>query len=177
VREPLTGTNGRAANLVLVIRRAGPDDADLIRETRLEALADEPSAFGSLYAHEVAMPLHLWRERLASTDAVTFVALEGAHAIGLVVGANDPGDPDVANLFSMWVRAARRGSGVADELVAEVIAWSRAGSRTRLRLSVTDGNVAAERLYARHGFTPTGVRSERARDGAVEVELALSLST
>ncbi|MGH3658561.1 MAG: GNAT family N-acetyltransferase, partial [Micromonosporaceae bacterium] len=60
------------------------------------------------------------------------------------------------DLVFMWVSACVRRRGVGMALVEEVLAWARTQGAERVQLRVTDGNVPAERLYARCGFVRTG---------------------
>jgi len=69
------------------------------------------------------------------------------------------------------VHPSIRGSGAADALVAEVIAWASADGARAVRLQVVQANVRARRAYERHGFRVTGRTDARARDGVIEVEM------
>lgn len=157
-----------------VIRRATPDDFEIVRELRLQALRDAPAAFASSYEREAGFDVARWRRRLRPDRNPTFVWEDERTALGLVVGALDD-EPAVAHLFAMWVRPAARGTGVADRLVVQVIEWARAQSAEVVRLHITDGNETAERLYARHGFSRTG-RVEVRDDGLVEIEMEATLA-
>lgn len=55
-------------------------------------------------------------------------------------------------LVGMWVAPDLRGSGVARELVERVVEWSLDHGRSRVVLSVANGNVRAARLYENCGF-------------------------
>ena len=149
------------------VARARPDDWRDLRDVRLRALADAPSAFGSTLAREVAFPDDVWRERaaqgrtlLARTVPDDDGRVGGAGAAGVVVGVAtvvpSPDDPTAAELVSVWVDPGARGTGVAaallrsaDALATELGAWT-------LALWVTTTNIRARRLYERAGFAPTG---------------------
>lgn len=157
---------------------AGTDDWQRAREVRLAALADAPDAFFSTYAEEVGMPETAWRDRLASEDATTFLATDGDGAtVGICVLAPAFDDPASLGLYGVWVRGSARGTGVADRLVEAAIATAERTGKDRLLLDVGDHNVAAQRFYARHGFTPTGRRSRfpEPRAHIAEHELARPL--
>jgi len=163
---------------VLTVERPGPDAYERVRAVRLRALADSPDAFWTTLEQAEAMPAELWRERLAATDAATFVAtLDGAD-VGLVVGGPHH-DGEGAGLYAMWVAPEARGAGVGDALVAAVVAWARQAGHRRLRLEVADANEPAIRLYSRAGFTPTGATSRMPppREHLTEHERALDLGT
>jgi ribosomal protein S18 acetylase RimI-like enzyme len=57
----------------------------------------------------------------------------------------------------MYVASAHRRTGVAQQLVEAVIAGAREAGAVVLQLSVTVGNVAAQHLYRRMGFTIYGI--------------------
>jgi ribosomal protein S18 acetylase RimI-like enzyme len=158
-----------------VIRRLGPDEIELLKGLRLGALANAPSAFASAYEEAAAVADDEWRFLLRPEGHPTFVWEDERGAQGMVVGVRDDADTDVVHLVAMWVRPSARGRGVADALVAHVLAWARARSARFVRLHVSADNERAERLYARHGFVRTGRSGRRARDGLVEDEMQATL--
>lgn len=140
----------------LVVRRLQPEEWQVLRDIRLVALADSPSAFASTLAREQAFTEDDWRRRLTSGCSV--VALDGGSpepgaAVGLAGGYLHDGVPE---LIAMWVHPGWRGSGAADQLVEEVAAWAREQEAARLTLWVVEGNAVAERVYRRLGFAHTG---------------------
>jgi GNAT superfamily N-acetyltransferase len=152
------------------VRRLTPDDYALLKDLRLEALSDDPDAFGSTYEREHDRPDADW-QRWFMNGAV-FVARDPADAtVGLAAGYRNPGDASVIHLVSMWVRPSHRGSGAADALVKVVLAWAESENASAVKLHVVGGNIRATKLYTRHGFYPTGNVTQRERDGAVEIEM------
>jgi GNAT superfamily N-acetyltransferase len=75
-----------------------------------------------------------------------------AGAFASMVSAFVGDDPGVVYLVAMWVEPDLRGSGVARELVERVVEWARGHGRSRVILSVEDGNGRAARLYEKCGF-------------------------
>ena len=162
------------------IERMTHEAWERVRAIRLRSLADAPSAFAVTLAEDAARPAASWRERLAASDAATFVArADGADGadVGLVVGASFRGREPAAGLFAMWVAPEARGAGVGARLVDAVVAWARERGHPRLLLEVADDNAAAIRLYERKGFAPTGVRGTLPppREHVTEHERALVL--
>ena len=146
------------------VRPIAADEAAVLREVRLRALADAPLAFGSTHAREVAYPPQQWdawaRDAAAATREVVYFVInepDGAP-VGLASGVIDADQPRVAHLFSMWVSAEARGSGAGAALVDAIAAWARQRGAATLRTAVTLGNAPAARLYERAGFRDTGVR-------------------
>jgi GNAT superfamily N-acetyltransferase len=136
------------------IQRAGPEDWAVLRDLRLRALSDSPSAFASTYERERLLTDNEWRERLIRQGRVSLIAFLGDQPVGIAGGFVD--DAGYAEVVSMWVVPDARGRGVGDALVAEVLRWAREQNVPEARLWVTRGNDVAERLYLRHGFERNG---------------------
>jgi len=154
------------------VRRLRPEDYELIRAIRLRSLRLEPTAFGSTLEREAAFSDDDWRGRLAPDASPHFVTTDDSGVpTGMVVGALDPENRNLAHLFAMWVDPHARSSGTADALVAEVVRWAAAQGCTGLQLRVTEGNDRAERMYRRNGFERTGQWWLRERDGHIEHEM------
>ncbi|MFF2833800.1 GNAT family N-acetyltransferase [Cellulosimicrobium cellulans] len=147
--------------------RVRPDDWRDLRDVRLRALADAPTAFGSTLAREVALPDDVWHERaaqgrtlLARTVLDDGTLAEGDRSpcpvVGVAAVVPSPDDPTVAELVSVWVDPGARGTGVAAALLRSADALAvELGART-LALWVTTTNDRALRLYERAGFVRTG---------------------
>ena len=141
---------------MVLIRRTTVDDADLLREIRLAALRNDPSAFGASYAQEADYEPHVWRDRAAGGDgSATFVAVDGEGAVGLVTGLATEDRPDTVELVSMWTAPSARGRGVGTHLVDTVLDWADSRGASVAGLWVMRGNDSAVRLYERCGFEVT----------------------
>jgi GNAT superfamily N-acetyltransferase len=138
----------------LSVRRMDPGDWKLLRDLRLRALSDSPSAFASTYEGERLLPDADWRERLARPGRVSLLASLDGQPAGIAGGyLHDSGYVEVV---SMWVVPAARGRGLGDALVTDVLGWAREQGAREVRLWVTRDNEVAERLYQRHGFERNG---------------------
>ncbi len=152
------------------VRRLTLGEEETLRTIRLEALADDPDAFGSTYEREVDRAIEDWQRWF--TGGAVFVSEDADRVpVGIAAGYRDIGGAPVIYLVSMWVTPPHRGTGIADELVRAVLAWAESEGMESVRLSVVGGNIRASKLYERHGFYPTGNTIVRQRDGAVEVEM------
>ncbi len=76
----------------------------------------------------------------------------------------------------MWVHPELRGSGAADALIAEHLAWARAVGARLVRLEVIANNDRARRFYERHGFACTGPELQREADGRAQLHMECTLS-
>lgn len=159
------------------VRRMTPEDAQILRSARLQALSDAPEAFGSTLERELAFTDDLWRARLDPTANPHFVEeSDDGEVLGLVAGVRAGWDASVMYLVAMWVAPVARGTGVADRLVERVVAWASEEGAQVVRLHVMENNGRAERVYERNGFRRTGGSVVRDRDGLIEVEMQRLLS-
>ena len=148
---------------VITIRPAVPDDAPLLRELRLEALAGHPDAFGSDHASAAAEPVEVWVERIAKNasdhQGVICVASTENQLIGMtgLVCGNRPKTRHSGTIWGVYVKADWRGFQVAEALVQGCIAWAQAQGLVMVKLAVVTTNTAAIRCYARCGFTIYGL--------------------
>jgi GNAT superfamily N-acetyltransferase len=95
-------------------------------------------------AHRVAV--------LSSAPGAVFAAVrdpEGTYAVGALSLAEG-----WASLHGMRTRRARRGEGLAGQVVACLARAAQARGATQIFLQVEEGNAPARALYARAGFTP-----------------------
>ena len=168
-REPAAASarGGVSPNLV-VLTAAHLSD---YRALMLEAYASCPDAFTSTAEERAAQPEAFWERRLQNPAGLSVVL--GAFQDGLLVGAVALAFSDrrktrhKAHLVGMYVRPGVRGRGLGRQLAQAAIdhAAARPGVRS-IVLTVTEGNVAAEALYASCGFRSFGVEPMAIRTGA-----------
>jgi RimJ/RimL family protein N-acetyltransferase len=137
------------------IRRLEISDAPLFREIRLEALAKNPEAFGSTFERENVQPLSWFEATLGHAD------IFGAFLDGTLAGMagysarENSKQAHKGLLWTMYVRAAARKSGVGKALVAAVLDHAR-GRVEMVQLNVVSENEGAHRLYRAMGFVEYG---------------------
>jgi ribosomal protein S18 acetylase RimI-like enzyme len=136
------------------------DEGPALKEVRLAALLESPSAFGSSHAAEVDQPDDHWASRAslgASAErSVTYFAIVNQSIVGIVSGYRPDPIGSSIELVSMWVSPSQRRAGIAAKLVQSVLGWARETDATTVDLWVTRGNDAAVRLYEAAGFRETG---------------------
>lgn len=178
--------------MTATVRRARPEDWPGLRDIRLRALRDAPTAFSATYERTAGLAPSDWRGWTTgdgwSGDVATFVVerVAGQGAVrpsgspvfdGMATAAVFAADPSVGHLFAMWVDPSVRGTGVAHGLVRAVVEWTRDRGVDEVRLSVTQGNARAEALYAAFGFARTDDDPSPLREGSpllmFEMRLAL----
>ena len=151
-------------------RKLVPDEWELFRDMRLRALLDAPDAFGATYATSATMDERAWRGWLTGDgwDATlaSFVVEDDAAPVAIATCAVFHAEPDVADLFSMWVAPPARGKGAGRRLVEAAVDHARDRSCDRVILRVTVGNDAAAALYVSCGFVGTDTPPQPLREGS-----------
>lgn len=131
-----------------------------LRDIRLRALRDAPTAFGSSYEFEAAYDEAAWCKAASRWcrpgHSRGLVATLGGEDVGLVGCFRDKDGHDWAWIASMWVSPAARRRGVGRLLLGHAVGWARGIEVGSVRLHVTRGNDAARRLYEGVGFAATG---------------------
>jgi GNAT superfamily N-acetyltransferase len=157
------------------VRILAAADAAAYRVIRLRALTTEPGAFGSSAATEEAFGDAEWLSRVQPADGAVF-GVDGADGLvstGAVV--RDWMGSGAYVLVAMWTDADHRGRGHARAIVNAATGFARAKGAPRLICDVTEGNSAAETLYASCGFVRTGGATVRESDGQMHVHMELVL--
>jgi len=163
------------------VRRIEPGEGPRLRDVRLRALGDTPSAFASSLGLEATRPPTAWDEdalvRSEGWTAATFIVEDDGTWLGLVGAYRRADRTGVVELVSMWVDPVARRDGLGARLAAEVLEWAEAGGAQRVELWVATGNERAMSLYRRLGFASASDRqalpSDPCRD---EVRMFLSLA-
>jgi GNAT superfamily N-acetyltransferase len=171
---------------MVLVRETVMDDWQALRDIRLEALRDAPSAFGSTYEREAASGEPDWLRRIArGGNFLAYLPESGlpeagipeasaSEPVGLIGGYSETAD--VVELVSMYVRPNARGRGVGEALVATVFGWAQDRGAKTVHLWVTESNAHARALYERCGFGLTGERQPLPSDPSLgEIAMARPL--
>lgn len=145
---------------MVTIRRLDTNDWTSLREVRLAALRDAPSAFWATWEDEHQYTREDWVH--FAGGVVWFLARHDTPpgAIVGVVGCLQREEfPDEPEIIGMWVVRDQRGSGTADLLIDAAHGWALSQDVHSLGLWVTDGNERARRFYERHRYRSTGERA------------------
>jgi ribosomal protein S18 acetylase RimI-like enzyme len=141
-----------------------------LKNVRLRALQDAPTAFSSTYAAEFQLTDAEWLKRAARwTDetSIAYLAVDAGSACGIAAGFLDKNDATRAHLVSMWVAPTHRRRGIGQELVDKIVDWARLKSARTLMLLVTSNNHPAIGFYQQLGFRMTGWTEPYANDSAL----------
>jgi ribosomal-protein-alanine N-acetyltransferase len=119
-----------------------------------------------LFAHDAWTEPTWWAELAARPRRDYLVAVADDGLIGAYAGLDLGGD--VADVMTIAVTAAYRGSGWGDRLLAVLVERATASGASGLMLEVRADNAPARRLYARHGFEQLSVRRRYYQPGDVD---------
>lgn len=144
----------------MMVRRIRSDEGGRLKEVRLKALTDSPTAFGSSYSTSAERPDAHWIEwadrASAGATECLFVAESDRELVGLIGAFTVRDRPEDRHLIATWVDPRHRRGGIGRELTRAAIAWCRESGAHRVGLWVVEGNDAARRLYEKEGFVAEG---------------------
>jgi ribosomal protein S18 acetylase RimI-like enzyme len=142
------------------VRHARFSDWEFLKNIWTRALADSPDAFCMTCDEAAGYNDEVWIER-SSTDpkigsSASLLAIDGDEVVGMAFGllCNER-QLEVVTLF---VGPKHRGTGVAQDLVGTIEAWSATRGARTVVLDVEAGNDRAMAFYAGLGYRPTGKR-------------------
>lgn len=152
------------------IERLRPDDWQELREIRLRALADAPTAFGMTLGDAEQQAEDTWRGRLDQGDPILAVRDE-ERFVAMGAGWHPPEDSGRMMVWGMWTAPEARGLGHAGALLGWLVGHARTRGVTTVELHVTEGNDGARRLYEGQGFVATGEWTPLREGSDLRIEL------
>lgn len=132
------------------VRSTKTEDWPLLKQVRLAALLDAPTAFGVSYQTAAAYTDEQWKVRASSAGTEFWLAFDKDQPVGMIGAAVSSAHR--FNLIGMWVDPAARGSGLAARLVASVKARALGKGFDRIYLDVSPDNTRASNFYIKQGF-------------------------
>lgn len=133
------------------IRLTNAEDWKLLKQVRLAALLDAPTAFGVSHQTAAVYSDEQWQARASSCGTQFWLAFEGDDPIGMIGAAVS--DAGRFNLIGMWVAPEGRGCGAAGLLVEAVKSSARERGYDQVFLDVAPENTRAANLYVKQGFS------------------------
>lgn len=137
-----------------------PERWEEYRALRLEALQNDPFAFGSSYEEQTEKPREYWQERLEEKeDEFLLFAEAGGDLVGMVGSYLETKLKvrHIANLVAFYVTSSYRGKGVGEALLQAALNRIAETDRIhKIRLSVNVTQEPAIELYKKAGFEQVG---------------------
>lgn len=138
-------------NRYMNVRSTTADDWLRLKQVRLAALLDAPTAFGVSYQTAARYSDEQWKQRASSKGTAYWLAVVENSVLGMIGAAVS--ERGRFNLIGMWVEPAARGTGTAVRLIDAVKAQAVERGYDRVFLDVSPENGRAVRLYLGQGFS------------------------
>jgi len=141
---------------MIIVKKLGEDDWETYRDIRLEALKNDPSAFGSCYSEEEKFPENKWRERIKNA----LFAMDGKKAVGTIVVffENYNNLKHIAHIYGVYVKPDYRGKGVSKMLMGAALENIKSNKEIiKVKLEVNAKQKPAYELYKKYGFKKIGI--------------------
>lgn len=150
------------------------------RELRLRALRSEPAAFGQTYAAARELPDEHWRSRLQEVhEGIGWIAFaeRSGGLVGMLgaVQTDDGRHRRSATIVGVFVDQGERSRGTGHAMLSALLDQLAAAGMLTATLKVNKEQVAAVRLYERHGFRIVGHETATLGDGEEHDELIMEL--
>lgn len=148
-----------------------------LRDIRLTALRDSPSAFLATYDREKEYGEERWRAEFIRGD--WHIGLVDGEPVSLLGTTREPDTPaHQCYLEYLWISPGYRRSRIASWMLGTVLTRLRATGLRTAFLWVLDGNEAATQLYKRLGFVSSDLRQPLpGREDRSEERMQLDLRT
>jgi GNAT superfamily N-acetyltransferase len=161
-----------------IVRRIRADEGGLLRQVRLDAIAESPGDFTTRLADARDRAPGAW-DRVAEVHASAddqgtwFAEVDGEMAGMISAFRTEDG---AVTMTSLWSSPGHRRAGVADVLVETVRDWARDAGAVEVRQWLVERNAHARAFHESLGFAPTGAeRPYEPSPDIREVELTLPL--
>jgi RimJ/RimL family protein N-acetyltransferase len=140
----------------LTLKLLDPDDFEIFKRIRLEALRAAPEAFASSAAEWENLPDEEWRRRLMNNPVV--VSFQGGEPVGIMGLMRQQASKMAhrATVVMVYLRDSERGGGYAVAMLNLLLDHARALGIRQVELAVGAENLAAIRFYQREGFHEIG---------------------
>ena len=150
----------------VVIRLFSPDEWELYRAVRLQALQSDSSAFRATYEEESLYPEQKWRDGLSSQYSAVFGVFYEGDVIGMTAAAVRQSDPTMASLWGSWLEKDWRGKGLSEKMYKTRIDWIKKHSSVQtVFVQHYEGNSASRKAILKCGFIFSCMKDEKRPDG------------
>ncbi|MCW3126306.1 MAG: hypothetical protein JWO03_1964 [Bacteroidetes bacterium] len=158
------------------LRRLTPDDWQLFKAIRLEALQNEFQFFGGQYSIESVMTDDEWKDRLADPHKRAYWGMyDGDECVGLTGVVYHREYPDAVIFIASYIRKEYRGRKLSALFYEARIAWAKAEGYKLAHISHRGGNDASRGANQKFGFKYLRTDSITWHDGTSAEELFYTL--
>ena len=140
---------------MIQVEKLTPDRWKDCRELRLEALQNDPLAFGSSYEEEKFITQDEWKRRIQNA----LFALSNDKPIGMIVYIinNRIKTKHIAHIFGAYIKKDYRGQGFGKKLIESALQMIQDDENvSKIKLTVNAEQKAAIKLYKTYGFELVG---------------------
>lgn len=151
------------------------------RDLRLQALKEDPQAFGSSYQTNFEYPKEEWQRRLtnAAVGKINWLlfAREKDKLVGMIGAYMEDNSVDMATILSVYVSKKERGKGVSIKLMEGMLEeLSGKSFLKKAKLRVNRDQLPAVGLYKKFGFKEVGTEPHKMGDGKLVDVLVMERS-
>ena len=140
---------------MIEVKKLPPDRRKEFRELRLEALQNDPLAFGSSYEEEKNLTKDEWKRRIKNA----LFASANDTLVGMIVYIidNKMKTKHIATIFGVYVKHENRGQGIGKKLIESALEIIQKNVNvSKIKLTVNPEQKAAVKLYETFGFEVVG---------------------
>ncbi len=142
---------------MITIRPFVPEDWEIFRDIRLQALRTNPTVYTGSYEESLARSPEEWRVMLAGDAGCVFGLFDKTKVIGLTGIFATRENPQNARLVMSFIQPDYRGRRLSELFYKARIDWAiQNTSLKQIVVSHREGNEPSKRAMLRHGFQSTG---------------------
>ena len=129
-----------------------PEDWPKYRAVRLEALQNDPQAFGATYKDDSAKSESEWKSRLENPNNIYVFAQDQDNdtLVGMMGAFKKEGD--VWYVVGVYVNSQFRGKGISTQLIEHLLEKFKQKNGKNIELMVNINQASAIALYKKFGF-------------------------
>lgn len=139
----------------MTVKRVASSDWQEYKEIRLEALKNEPQAFGSSYNKENERTESEWQNKLAKSEDLNGISFFYAilkEGVFVAIGGAYQDNNKQWNIIAIYTKKEVRGQGLGQEIFKSIINELKARKIKKAYLCVNTLQIAAQALYKKNGF-------------------------
>ena len=165
----------------MTVKRLTSSDWQEYKKIRLEALKNEPQAFGGSYNKENKRTESEWQNKLAKSEdlnGTSFFYVTLKEGVFVAIGGAYQDNNKQWNIVSIYTKKEVRGQGLGQVILKSIINELGARKIKKAYLCVNTLQIAAQALYKKNGFVIKQIiKDQLLGDGKYydEVEMSIDL--